>query len=152
MVGLRSRIGADTAVGALIDGVVAENAELKHAVIVPAGSQVRGRVRRLERDSDPFPYFVVGLEFTELEVRGIRRLFYANPVSLQPAPGVETTLNTRNETDTSDIGFGGKRVRAFHENLNLPGLPGVAVFFFKGSKLDLPSGFRTVWKTRAVEP
>jgi hypothetical protein len=48
---LRSRISADTAVGALIDGVVAANVEAKGAVVIAAGSPVRGRIRRLERYS-----------------------------------------------------------------------------------------------------
>jgi hypothetical protein len=31
-------------------------------------------------------------------------------------------------------------------------VPGVATFFLSGSKLDLPSGFRTVWRTRQLAP
>jgi hypothetical protein len=43
----------------------------------------------MERYTDPFPYFVVGLEFTEVEVQGIRHLFYADLVEISPALGVE---------------------------------------------------------------
>jgi hypothetical protein len=77
---LRSRISEDMAVGALIDGVVAGNVTAKGAVVIAAGSPVRGRIRRLERYTDPFLHFVLGLEFTEVEVQGIRHRFYADVV------------------------------------------------------------------------
>ena len=47
---------------------------VKRDVVVPVGSRVQGRIRRLEQYAKPFPYFVVGIEFTEVEVQGIRRL------------------------------------------------------------------------------
>lgn len=31
-------------------------------------------------------------------------------------------------------------------------LPGVATFFYKGGKLELPRDFRTVWRTRPLKP
>ncbi len=38
------------------------------------------------------------------------------------------------------------------ESLSVTDMPGVATFFFKGLELELPEGFRTVWKTRALTP
>src|SRR5215467_72974 len=61
-VSLRSRLSADMTVGSLIDGVVAANVPAKGRVLMAAGSPVRGRVRRLERYTDPPPHFVVALE------------------------------------------------------------------------------------------
>lgn len=151
---LRSRISEEMAVGTLIDGVVANNVTVKHAEIIPAGSLVRGRIRRMERYTDPFPYFVVGLEFTELEVQGIRHLFYADLVAMDPAPGVSAFLATNNTTATAQTGdlFGGQQSRQTIETLSLYQLPGVATFFYKRGKLELPADFRTVWKTRALKP
>ena len=37
------------------------------------------------------------------------------------------------------------------ESILLYNLPGVATFFYKGGKLDLPQDFRTVWKTRPLK-
>lgn len=67
---LRTRISGDMAVGSLIDGVVASNVSAKGKVAVTAGAPVRGRIRRLEHYKDPFPYFVVALEFAEVDVGG----------------------------------------------------------------------------------
>ncbi len=149
---LRSRISADMAVGALITGVVAGKVSGKGAVVIVAGSPVRGRIRLLERYADPFPHFVVALEFTEVELQGIRYLFYADLVEVESAPGVEQTLSTPSETEEVNLLFGGRRVSRSWETLSIPRLPGVAIFFFKGSKLELPQDFRTVWKTRVLAP
>jgi hypothetical protein len=135
---LRSRISTGTAVGALIDGVVAANVPAKGAVVIAAGSPVRGRVRRLERYRDPVPHFVVALEFTQVELEGIRHRFYADLVRIESAPGVEQKLPALTETGWVTL----------HFSL----LPGVATFFLKGSSLDLPVDFRTVWKTRKLAP
>jgi hypothetical protein len=149
---LLSRISADTAVGTLIDGVVAANAPAKRAVVVPEGSPVRGRIRRLETYSDPFPHFIVALEFTEVESKGIRYRFFADPVEIESAPGVEFTLVVPGERIAV-------AARGFQHFVNRPGmtisfsnLPGVATFFCRGSRLNLPQGFRTVWKTRPLAP
>lgn len=175
VVKLRSRISGDMAVGTLIDGVVADKvAAKKGAVLIPAGSPVRGRVRRMERYADPFPYFVVALEFTEVELQGIRHRFYAELVEIEATPGVEQTLvynsatrvrhtatsqlsNTLpdilNPPTTGELVEGeDMEIKRTRERLWLPNLPGVATFFFKGDRLDLPQGFRTVWKTRRWPP
>jgi len=59
--------------------------------------------------------------------------------------------SARGETG-NDLLFGNQSTRLSIENLWLYNLPGVATFFFKGSKLDLPQDFLTVWKTRTLKP
>ena len=155
---LRGRITGDMAVGTLIDGEVAGNVTAKRATLIPSGSPIRGRIRRMERYTDPFPYFIVGLEFTEVEIQGIRHLFYANLVSIDLLPGLEANqLVIRNATTRSEwpvIGQtpGWSATGQTRESLSVTNMPGVATFFFKGLKLELPEGFRTVWKTRALTP
>jgi hypothetical protein len=149
---LRSRISADMAVGTLIDGVVSANVPAKGSVIIAAGSPVRGRIRRLERYTDPFPFFVVALEFTEVELQGIRHRFYADVVEIESARGVEQTLSSPEKTEVWSQERLGQGIKKIRETLQFVNLPGVATFFFKGGKLDLPQGFRTVWKTRRLAP
>ncbi len=149
---LRTRITDDMAVGQLIDGVVAGDVMAKRKPVIAAGSPVRGRIRRLERYTDPFPYFVVALEFTEVQAEGIRYRFYADPVDIQPIAGVEQKLWTEDRSETAKFFDGGSLTRQRRENLFLYDLPGVVSFFFKATKLELPQDFRTVWKTRLVTP
>lgn len=149
---LRSQVSGDTAVGTLIDGAVAGDVTAKHEVVIPSGSPVRGRIRRMERYTDPVPYFIVGLEFTEVEVQGIRHLFYADLVGIDPALGVELILKNTTRTLTDPLSFGNISTRQTIETLSLYNLPGVATFFYKGGKLELPRDFRTVWKTRPLKP
>jgi hypothetical protein len=148
---LHTRVTADIAVGALIDGVVAADVKDKRTVVIPAGSPVRGRIRRLERYTDPFDYYTVGLEFTEVEVEGIRHIFYADLADTDLPPSVELTLSTGNhgaETLRSSMASLGGVTMETREKIFTHNLPGVAVFFVRGNKLDLPQDFRTVWKTR----
>ena len=173
MVELRSRISGDMAVGTLIDGVVAGKvAAKKEGLLVPAGSPVRGRIRRLERYTDPFPYFVVALEFTELELQGIRHRFFADVVKIESAPGVEQSLVYNSAIrvnnapakqpsialpDTSKpagelVNREDMQVKRHRETLWLHTLPGVATFFFKSGNLDLEPGFQIVWETRPLVP
>ena len=137
----------------MIDGIVAGNvAAKKGGVLIAAGSPVRGRIRRLERYTDPFPHFVLALEFTEVELQGIRYRFYADVVEIESARGVEQTWSLPTKTEVRSFERGGVGVTQTRETLWLPSLPGVAAFFFLGGKLDLPPGFRTVWKTRSLTP
>jgi len=149
---LRTQISGEMAVGALIDGVIAGDVSAKHKLMIRAGAPVRGRIRRLEHYADPFPYFVVALEFTEVEVDGIRYRFYADPLDVEPIPGVEPWLRTQEKQETTEFFDRARMTYQSRENVFLYDLPGVVSFFFKATKLDLPRGFRTVWKTRALKP
>ena len=122
------------------------------SVTIAGGSRVRGRVRRMERYTAPSPHFVVAIEFTEVESEGIRYRFYADLVSMDSAAGVEERLATNGKEEVRNLPDHGMYVRNSHEELWLPSLPGVAVFFVRGAKLELPQGFRTIWKTRPVGP
>ena len=146
---LRTRITGELAVGTLIDAVIAANASAKGSVAVAAGSPVRGRIRRLERYAEPSPHFVVALEFTEVEVQGIRHRFDADLMELGTASGVQETLATETMEVSDELG-GGKKIKKMRESIRLSRLPGVATFFYKGSSLDVHPGFLTVWKTRDV--
>lgn len=152
---LKTPISSETTVGTLIDGAVAGDVKDKHAVAIRAGSPVRGRVRRLEHYSDPVHFFVVGLEFTEVEIEGVRHIFYADLLDIGSAPGVELKLNTGNDgadTPRNNEGGAGTVTLLKKERITTHNLPGVATFFLKGDKLELPRDFGTVWKTRAWKP
>jgi len=88
-----------------------------------------------------------------MEVQGIRYLFYGDLVDIDRVPGVELTLSTKNTTTVSNpLLFGDVSTRQTMESFSFYNLPGVATFFYKGDKLELPQDFRTVWKTRPLKP
>jgi hypothetical protein len=149
---LRNRITAAMAVGSLIEGVVDGNVRANGAVVIASGSPVRGRIRRLERYTDPSPHFVVGLEFTEVELQGVRHRFYASLVKIESTPGVEKTYVAKDQTDVLGVGSGINSVSHSMQTLQLPTLPQVATFFFRGAALNLPRSFRTVWQTLQPPP
>jgi hypothetical protein len=152
---LKTPISSETTVGTLIDGVVATNVRHKQTVVIPAGSPVRGRVRRLEYYRDPVQFFVIGLEFTEVEIEGVRHIFYADLLDIDSAPGVELRLGTGNDgVDTPRNNIGGPSTVTLltKEKITTHNLPGVATFFLAGDKLELPRDFGTMWKTRPWKP
>jgi len=151
VVKLSTRITEKTAIGALIEGVVEGNVPRKGKVLIPDGSPVRGRVRRLEWYEEKGGYYVVGLEFTEIEAGGTRYRFFADLEGTDGVPGLRQTIRTRQQPEKSPLRGGGETIYS-DEILFLPDLPGVGSFFVQARRLDLPPGFRMTWKTRALVP
>ncbi|MEO8369785.1 MAG: hypothetical protein ABI806_11325 [Candidatus Solibacter sp.] len=119
---IHTAITGDLAVGTLLEGTVEGNVSYKKQVVVPGGSVVRGRVRRLEDRSGTF---AISLEFTDVEAGEMRYRFFAD---LQSVEGV---------TGPRRAGI-------------LASEPGVGSFVVEGPRLDLAAGFRMTWKTRTV--
>lgn len=120
-------------VGTPIEARVVADVRERGRVVVPAGSAVRGRVRRLERVEDRW---AVGLEFTDVETETGTQRFYANLVDVDKLDGLTFLLKTA----ASAV-----RRRQAVDTTWLPYLPGVAQFFVPA--LPVPRGFKSVWKT-----
>jgi hypothetical protein len=141
---LVTSITRDTSVGSLLEATVSGNVPRRGKVLIPDGSTVRGIVRRLEWNQEKGGYYIVGLEFTEVDGAGVRYRFHADLQNMERAPGVDFTL----VTDTTR----NKQVAGSTEILSLPAIPGVGLFFVRGPRLELPKGFRMTWKTRPPAP
>jgi hypothetical protein len=148
---LTSGITEKTAVGTLIHGVVAGNVVHKGKVLIPDGSPARGRVRRLEWNDEKGGYYIVALEFTDLEAAGTRYRFFADLEDTDRLPALQPSLRTSRQ-ESRLLPNGVARVVESSEILSLPDLPGVGSFFVQARRLDLPAGFRMTWKTRALVP
>jgi hypothetical protein len=129
---LSAPITQKQAVGSLVQARVAADVKDKNKVVLRAGAAVRGRIRRLESQSG---YYIVGLEFTDIETEGGPARFYANLQDVDKRAHVVLRRQTREAR--------GVKV----EETYLPELPGVASFFVEGADLTLPEGFQSVWKT-----
>jgi hypothetical protein len=108
-------------VGSLIEGKISGDVIRKGKVVIPNGSVVRGRIRALDHYPD-FGAFAVGLEFTDVEVRGESMPFYADFLRVDKNPRIVTRLSR-------DIFLRGKDVARPATNvIPQPELPGVASF------------------------
>ena len=136
-------------VGQLIHGKVSGNVRYMDRILIPNGAVVVGRVRRLERYSQSEDYFIVALEFSEMQAGASRLRFYADLQSLDPTPAIELFLSNSSR-DSRDLGHRGLPVVTTNEQIRLPDLPGVGSFFIRGGRFSLPTGFRMVWKTREL--
>jgi hypothetical protein len=138
---LETSISDKDPVGKLIEGKVAGDVRRKGKIVIPARATVRGRIRRLER-YDTGRSFIVGLEFTEIEVQGRIVPFYADLLRIDKNPLIVTRLSERIWAP----GTGGMQTEA--NAVTLRELPGVASFFVGGASFKIGAGFRTTWRTR----
>ena len=140
---LATPVSDKDSVGTLIEGTISGDVVHKGKVVVPDGSLVHGRIRRLEHYPDR-GVFGVGLELTEVEVRGEWLPFYADLLRVDKDPRIQLELSRRILVPRRS------RVDVADETITLLELPGVASFFVKGANFTLPAGFRLVWRTRGL--
>jgi hypothetical protein len=139
-----------TPVGSLIEGKVVGSVMQKGKVLIPGGTPVQGRIRRLERYSDAGGYFTVGLEFMRIETPSRTLRFYADLQDVDRSEGADTFLGT---VHAEAGGFSGFHQQAEWSRTERVGIathevPGVGTFFVRGSRFSLPPGFKTIWKTQ----
>jgi hypothetical protein len=151
-VALSAPLSDATPVGSLIEGKVAASVMQKGKVLVPEGTLVKGRIRRLERYSDAGDYFILALEFMQIETPSASLRFYSELQDVDRLEGVDMMLvatsvergEFHRDRDNTDMKWSKTdRVRIFTQEV-----PGVGTFFVRGSHFSLPPGFQTVWKTQ----
>jgi hypothetical protein len=135
---LTTSISERDSVGKLIEGKVSSDVLRKGKLVVPRGSAVRGRIRRLERDQGGSA-FILALEFTEVDLPAGPLPFYADLLRIDKNPGIQPSLFERVLVSAIKTG---------EETIALPELPGVASLLVSGTSFTVPSGFRMVWRTR----
>lgn len=155
-------ITQQAAIGQPIEAKVTGNVLYKNQIIIPEGSLVRGRVRRLERYSQPENYFIVALEFNEIQAGDSLLRFYADLQQIETAAGVELVLSHPTNTSRQSSGFRGispasgheydfSQVQITDEQIHLYALPGVGSFFVRGTQFTLPKGLAMTWKTQPLQ-
>ena len=139
-------ITSQDAVGTLISGRIAGDVVRKGKVVIPSGSPVRGRIRRLERFAENSANeFIVGLEFTEIEVNGEPMRFYADLLRIDRSPVIRRAISERILVRNN-----GGEIQNQESTITLSELPGVASFFVSGTSFIIPAGYAMAWRTRGV--
>jgi len=138
-VDLKSSAVGDS-ISATVDSAVTDNGE----ILIPKGALLRGRIRRLERYVTPRDYYIVGLQFTELEFPGHHAQFAGELYELDSGAGLDAYLGPFRPQS----GFtGGTRTRSESEAYWTAPAPGVGTFFVEGVNFRLPAGLHMVWQT-----
>jgi hypothetical protein len=132
-------------VGSSISAKVLSPVRSKGKVLIPEGATVQGRIRRLEHHTGQSGYFVVGLEFTDIESGDAVVRFYAELHDIDRSPGIAWTL--RKSTTQRRGGPYLQGETTVSEEIYAASLPGVGTFFVRGASLNLPAGLKMVWKT-----
>ncbi len=141
---LRLAAGIDSAtaaVGDVIAAVTTRNVLLLGGVVFPAGTTVRGRIRKMERHFEPMMYFVVGLEFNQLELGAQHIPFVAEMKDMTPVAGMLAQSQ-------STMGMPAQmRVLA-----SVPRIKGVAAFAVASKRVQILKGHTMIWETREYSP
>jgi len=130
---------ATAAVGDTLTAVTTRNVLVVGGIDFPAGTTVRGRIRKMERHFDPMPYFVVGLEFNELDTGSRRIPFFAEMKNMTRVPGM-----------LADGAVGMPALARMQSSL--PRIPGVAAFLFTSKRVQIPKGHAMTWETKDAQP
>ena len=143
---LISAIGSDGVIGDPLQATVASDIVHRGEILVPKGAAITGRIRRIEKH-DEGPYFIIGIEFDDIDFPGHHARFFASLKNL--------------EQDTRDLQFfmdlGGMKFETsegitkitVERSLHLGEVAGVGTFFMKGSRFRIPEGTIMVWETVA---
>jgi hypothetical protein len=134
------------AVGDKITASIDAGVRSHGAVLIPKGALLLGRIRRMERESDPRPHYVVGLEFTDIEFPGHHARFIGQMFGMVPVPGLTLGISTFHE-DKSSAGVAGTEIRSHTETEIVFKVPGVSTFFMEGRDFRIPEGLRMSWVT-----
>ncbi len=133
--------------GDLVEGIIDADLKDRQILLVPKGSLITGRLRRMEKYSDPSPYFLVSIEFDDIEFPTHHARFFGTFKSLESdVPGFGWFVawaKSTNKTLDHDTLYTTTR-----ETEHLPDVPGVGIFFMQGSSFRLPRGMRMVWQTQ----
>jgi len=134
------------AVGDELSAQVESDIKDKGVVVVPKGAVLRGRIRRLERHAASRNFYIVGLEFTDIEFPGHHALFFGDMISADPVAGLQSSFGS-SKSRTSDYGLGGSLTTSETESYWTVPIPGVSTFFIEGASFRLPEGLHMVWHT-----
>ena len=116
------------AVGDRISAVTDAPVRYHRTILIPKGALLEGRIHRLERRLTPRPYYLVGIEFTDMEFPGHHARFIGQILGIQAE---SSRLRTEIETTVK--------------------IPGVSIFFLEGTAFHLPEGMQMTWFTTRLQ-
>lgn len=143
---LKSPIDSKSAVvGDALEAKIADDVHSQGDVLIPKGALLSGRIRRLEKRDDGSQYFIVGIEFGDIEFPGHHERFFGALKSVNAeAVEIDLFMGSTRTTSVQQNSVNESRVGSLH----IPDVPGIATFFVKGSSFQLREGTQMVWVTR----
>ncbi len=135
---------ATAAVGDVITGTTSKRVQAGTSLVLPAGTIVRGRIRKMERyvaapppgslGTSSLRVFLIGLEFNELDVEGRRIRFFGELASINRTTGMSDDML-------------GRKTPEWMTPL-IPSIPGAAILVFWNDKPQIEKGHALTWATK----
>jgi hypothetical protein len=148
---LRIRISLDETVdlhlarvGDVVTATLRDDVKSRGRVLLPAGSKVQGRIRRLELHREPVVHSVAGIEFSLVEHDGGQYLFLAEMESRGELPNLRDHIE---DSATAHSSASRGRTRTESRGFSYVSPPGTGIFIFEGTSSVLPKGYSMTWRT-----
>ncbi len=140
-------------VGGRIQATLTSDLKRNGELLAPKGSLLLGRIRRLERFSDPKDHFILGLEFTELQTPQRHARIAAELVHVTPFRGLVDHLGEEQVSyQTRGGGLAGEGMqRTTVESYSSTPLPGTSELYIRAKRLRIEPGLRMVWRTQHAD-
>lgn len=140
--------------GDRVEATLASDVRRDGELLAPKGSLLIGRIRRLERFTDPRNHFIVGLEFTELRTPTRRARIRTELAHVTQFGGlVEQFGEERKSYSKQGGGLAGDGLeRTTIESYSMEPLPGTSEIYVRANRLRIPAGLRMVWRTLPADP
>jgi hypothetical protein len=111
---------------------------------IPKGAVAEGYVREFEKLDQGGPYYQIGLEFDRIRWHDHSADFFAEALSLDRMVSLDHATHTEHKQN-----WGANQAIQYSTETFYPvQIPGVANFTLEGSHVQVPKGFRMIWKTQ----
>lgn len=140
------------AVGDVFQAQLTRPVQQRGQMILPAGTAIEGRIRRLDRYQKPQPHTVLWLEFPFLRHEATEYTFLADLAKREPLPQLVNEIpgNSRRPApgaeELGDYDSMGSAEPGYRS------VPGVGSFVFAGEAPEIPAGYGMEWKTISPKP
>jgi len=133
---------AKAAAGEPVLATVAKDLKDAEKILIPEGTRVRGRIVRIDRESQPSPLYIVGLEMHTLEFAEGPRVLRATLEDVSGGPGLIRDVKSMSSM------FNGKRERTPALSLLTRGQQrGSGMIHWDAKHPRIKKGFRMKWRT-----
>lgn len=148
---LRSVIDTDkAAVGDVVETEVEKDVTDKKEVVVPRGTILSGRIRRLERQQSRMPYLILAIELSTAAINGVSMPVYAALKDVELRKGMSRKPPGSKARQTSSTLFGLSRLDQFEVDEYIDrSLLNVVSLYIQGDVSRIEPGLKFTWETQS---
>lgn len=148
---LRTAIDTDkAAVGDVVEAEVEKDVTDNKEIVIPRGTILTGRIRRLERQQSRVPYLVLAVELSTAGINGVPVPVYATLKDVELRKGMSRKPPGSRTRQTSTELLGQGRLEQFEVDEYIDrSLLNIASFYIQGNVPRIEPGLKFTWVTQS---